>query len=79
MTPEIATDARPGGPTAKRQPSAEGLGNQNPEEDPSAVGAALCDPERSREPALSEVKWRPAVLSTSQPREGERVVSSPVF
>ena len=33
-------DARPGGPTAKRQPSPEGLGNRS-EEDPSAVGAAL--------------------------------------
>ena len=41
MTPAIATDAKPGGPTAKRQPSPEGLG-MNPEEDPSAVGAALC-------------------------------------
>ena len=29
MTPEMATDARPGGPTAKRQPSPEGLGNQS--------------------------------------------------
>jgi hypothetical protein len=33
-------NARPGGPTAKRQPSPEGLGNST-EEDPSAVGAAL--------------------------------------
>src|ERR1700677_553355 len=33
-------DARPGGPTAKRQPSPEGLG-LNPGDDPSAVGAAL--------------------------------------
>ena len=40
MTPAIATDARPRGPTAKRQPSPEGLGNR-PEKDPSAVGAAL--------------------------------------
>jgi hypothetical protein len=31
---------RPGGPTAKRQPSPEGLGI-NPESDLSAVGAAL--------------------------------------
>src|ERR1700678_261927 len=30
MTPAIARDARPGGPTAKRQPSPEGLGNQIP-------------------------------------------------
>jgi hypothetical protein len=30
MTPAIATDARPVGPTAKRQPSPEGLGNQPP-------------------------------------------------
>jgi hypothetical protein len=29
MTPAIATDARPGGPTAKRQPSPEGLGIQS--------------------------------------------------
>ena len=28
MTPAIVMDARPGGPTAKRQPSPEGLGNQ---------------------------------------------------
>jgi hypothetical protein len=27
-TAKIAMDARPGGPTAKRQPSPEGLGNQ---------------------------------------------------
>jgi hypothetical protein len=40
MTPAIAIDARPGGPTAKRQPSPEGLGNQSVD-DPSAVGAAL--------------------------------------
>jgi hypothetical protein len=33
-------DARPGGPTAKRQPSPEGLGI-NPQENASAVGAAL--------------------------------------
>src|ERR1700678_3002347 len=31
---------RPGGPTAKREPSPGGLG-LNPEDDPSAVGAAL--------------------------------------
>jgi hypothetical protein len=37
---EIAMDARPGGPTAKLQPSPEGLGI-NPEENLSAVGAAL--------------------------------------
>ena len=30
MTPAIAMDARPGGPTGKRQPSPEGLGNQSP-------------------------------------------------
>ena len=30
------------------KPSPEGLGNQIPEEDPSAVGAALCHPERCR-------------------------------
>jgi hypothetical protein len=40
MTPAIALDARPGGPTAKRQPSPEGLGNDT-EEGSSAVGAAL--------------------------------------
>ena len=40
MTPAVAMDERPGGPTAKRQPSPEGLGNRS-EEDPSAVGAAL--------------------------------------
>jgi hypothetical protein len=40
MTPAIAMDARPGGPTAKRQPSPEGLGNRSVD-DPSAVGAAL--------------------------------------
>ncbi len=34
-------DARPGGPTAKRQPSPEGLGIQIPKDDVSAVGAAL--------------------------------------
>jgi hypothetical protein len=33
-------DARPGGPIAKHQPSPEGLGI-NPEDDLSAVGAAL--------------------------------------
>jgi hypothetical protein len=33
-------DARPGGPTPKRQPSPEGLG-LNQEDDLSAVGAAL--------------------------------------
>ena len=33
-------NARPGGPAAKRQPSPEGLGI-NPEDDLSAVGAAL--------------------------------------
>jgi hypothetical protein len=33
-------DARPGGPAAKHQPSPEGLGI-NPEDDVSAVGAAL--------------------------------------
>jgi hypothetical protein len=33
-------DARPGGPAAKREPSPEGLGI-NPEDDLSAVGAAL--------------------------------------
>jgi hypothetical protein len=33
-------DARPGGPAAKREPSPEGLG-VNPEDDLSAVGAAL--------------------------------------
>jgi hypothetical protein len=32
-------DTRPGGPTAKRQPSPEGLGD-NHDDDPSAVGAA---------------------------------------
>jgi hypothetical protein len=37
---ECATDSRPGGPAAKRQPSPEGLGDQF-DEDPSAVGAAL--------------------------------------
>jgi hypothetical protein len=36
----LAMDARPGGPTAKREPSPEGLGI-NPEDDLSAVGAAL--------------------------------------
>ena len=35
----IAMDARPGGPTAKRKPSPEGLGS--PEDDQSAGGAAL--------------------------------------
>jgi hypothetical protein len=40
MTPAVAMDERPGGPTAKRQPSPEGLGI-NPEDDPSAGGAAL--------------------------------------
>jgi hypothetical protein len=47
MTPAIATDARPGGPTAKRQPSPEGLGHRIPQHCPpapacrgSAVGAA---------------------------------------
>jgi hypothetical protein len=33
-------DARPGGPAAKREPSPEGL-RINPEDDLSAVGAAL--------------------------------------
>ena len=33
-------DTRPGGPIARRQPSPEGLGI-NPQEDLSAVGAAL--------------------------------------
>ncbi len=33
-------EARPGGPTAKREPSPEGLG-LNPEDDLSAVGATL--------------------------------------
>ena len=33
-------DARPGGPTTKREPSPEGLGI-DPEDDLSAVGAAL--------------------------------------
>ena len=37
---KIAMDARPGGPAAKHQPSPEGLGI-NPEDDLSAVGAAL--------------------------------------
>jgi hypothetical protein len=37
---EIAMDARPRGPTAKREPSPEGLG-PNPEDDLSAAGAAL--------------------------------------
>jgi hypothetical protein len=37
---KIAMDARPGGPTAKREPSPEGLG-LNPEDDLSAGGAAL--------------------------------------
>ena len=58
MTPASATDARPGGPTAKRQPSPEGLGI-NPEEDPSAVGAALCH--------RSEVEWESA--SNTQERQ----------
>ena len=40
MTLQIAMDARPGGPAAKHQPSPEGLGI-NPEDDLSAVGAAL--------------------------------------
>jgi hypothetical protein len=39
-TAKIAMDARPGGPTAKRQPSPEGW-EIDPEQDPSAVGAAL--------------------------------------
>jgi hypothetical protein len=39
----IAMDARPGGPTAKRQPSPEGLGNRC-EDEPSAVGAPLNRP-----------------------------------
>jgi hypothetical protein len=30
MTPAIARDARPGGPTAKRQPSPAGLGHRFP-------------------------------------------------
>jgi hypothetical protein len=33
-------DARPGGPAAEREPSPEGLGI-NPEDDLSALGAAL--------------------------------------
>jgi hypothetical protein len=41
MTPAgIATDPRPGGPAAKRQPSPEGLGNKS-QENSSAVGVAL--------------------------------------
>jgi hypothetical protein len=71
MTPAIAMDARPGepalslskGPTAKRQPSPEGLGI-NPEEDPSAVGASLCHPEPNPEPALSEVE---GICSSADP------------
>ena len=39
-TAEIAMDARPGGPPAKREPSPEGLGI-NPEDALSAVGATL--------------------------------------
>jgi hypothetical protein len=39
-TAKIAMDARPGGPAAKLQPSPGGLGI-NPEDDLSAVGAAL--------------------------------------
>ncbi len=39
-TAKIAMDARPGGPTAKREPSPEGLG-LNPQDDLSAVGAPL--------------------------------------
>ncbi len=39
-TAKIAIVTRPGGPTAKRQPSPEGLGNRS-EDDPSAGGAAL--------------------------------------
>src|SRR5580700_8373291 len=38
--PGVVADARPGGPSAKRQPSPEGLGI-SPEDDLSAVGAAL--------------------------------------
>src|ERR1700722_16701135 len=67
MTPAIATDARPGEPALSLSrgrppnvsPPRKGWGI-NPEEDPSAVGAALCHPERlrlyerSREPALTE-------------------------
>ena len=60
-------DARPGGPATKREPSPEGLG-LNPEDDPSAVGAALnlrplanVSLGGSREPALTEVERGPAV------------------
>jgi hypothetical protein len=53
MTMKIATDARPGGPPAKREPSPVGLGSFV-EDDLSAGGAALnlgsshfCHPERT--------------------------------
>jgi hypothetical protein len=46
-------DARPGGPAAKRQPSPEGLGI-NPQDDMSAVGAALNPfPLSSRSPQIN--------------------------
>ena len=58
----------PEGQPTKREPSPEGLGI-NPEDDTSAVGAALnpgpprsCVIRRSREPALSEVERGSAVL-----------------
>jgi hypothetical protein len=46
LTPAIATNVRRG--------KADGC--TNPQEDPGAVGAALCHEERSREPAPSEVE-----------------------
>jgi hypothetical protein len=56
-------DARPGGPSAKREPSPEGLG-LNPKDDLSAVGAAL-NPAPARPCVIRSKAEGPAVLSPS--------------